>query len=360
MNVTSIAVLDLAIAMAVSFFLLSLLPAAITEVFAMVTRVRSKFLWSFLRQRFGNYFAVPDSIGSFLRMQFDWTQDPRPIHAPTAEPIGLFGKVASGVTGLGIGSSFRTPDRKTSVKHVPVTLLAQTLVELLPDKDSVAASSLGDATKGRLVALMTAGGNDAEKVRLGIERWMDAEMAQLSGLYKRLIRWFVFAAAAVVAILVNVNPFQLGSDLWRDAARRDQFIGVAASLVDQTASTRSAATSKQLAVVNACAKEYDETTKASDPQPAGDLTKEQAAKELTEVRSCVTAVLADAANLNLLETSVLNPAKWKATWSVRTFVPRAFSLLVLTVALGMGAPFWLSVLRRGMGLRSTLQPHKEI
>ena len=50
-NVDSVYI-DLAIGMAVAFFLLSLVPSGLNEALAFVTRIRSKFLWAYLNQLF--------------------------------------------------------------------------------------------------------------------------------------------------------------------------------------------------------------------------------------------------------------------------------------------------------------------
>ena len=44
--------IDLAIGMAVAFFLLSLIPSGLNEALAFVTRIRSKFLWAYINQLF--------------------------------------------------------------------------------------------------------------------------------------------------------------------------------------------------------------------------------------------------------------------------------------------------------------------
>ena len=62
--------IDLAIGMAVAFFLLSLIPSGLNEALAFVTRIRSKFLWAYINQLFTAKAADkagPDPVGSAAR-----------------------------------------------------------------------------------------------------------------------------------------------------------------------------------------------------------------------------------------------------------------------------------------------------
>ena len=67
---TGVIYLDVAIGVAVAFFLLSLVPSGINEAVAFVTRVRSKFLWAYLNQLFTRpHVETGDDAGATGRTQ---------------------------------------------------------------------------------------------------------------------------------------------------------------------------------------------------------------------------------------------------------------------------------------------------
>lgn len=285
--------LDVAIGLAVAFFLLSLVPSGINEAIAFVTRIRSKFLWAYLNQLFtkagsegapdsaANKAArfIPASDGSpvvpattndvseavsssaarlamglpstsweMLRlMTAKGTRDPRPTleggvlgsagQADSPQPI--VAELHRRLGPIAAAAASRSPispkgNQPTTTKHVPTRSLASALVDLLSGSGSMAAdigtkigALAGTPIHSTLASLWTTTSGDLDKFRNEVEALFDAEMARLSGLYKRLMRWVLLVAALLVAMLVNLDVFGLTRDLWRDPDRRGQLVAVA-------------------------------------------------------------------------------------------------------------------------------------
>jgi hypothetical protein len=377
--------IDLAVGLAVAFFLLSLAPSALNEAVAFVTRIRSKFLWAYLNQQFtakdaaqpegtaakeatfaveptapgaqhvtqpaaagkASAAALPSSPrGVFRLMRADATTDPRPDAADVvSDETPFVDRLHRQLRPIDIGSSIPGKN-KTTVKYIPASF-AQALLEVFkaadpasPDKVTTELEKLQQTPiYPTLKALWATSENSPARFREQLERWFDSEMARLSGLYKRATRWILAIAAVVVALVVNVDPIALGRDLWRDPARRASLV----ELADAAATDDGGETDPELTVL------FD---RCRDESGGEEPTPEQAAERFEAVRTCVVDALEAQRRLGLLNDSVFEWDRFEASWRDGwQWLLRPVKLGLVAVAIFFGAPFWYDVLRRLMGIR---------
>ena len=190
-------------------------------------------------------------------------------------------------------------------KPIPGIADVESAVKALPDCN----------IKDVLLAALTEAQGDIQKVRDSIAAWFDASMERLSGAYKRNLQLISLMVGLAIAIAFNADTLQIGNTLWSDRA------------LSQTISSSAAA------FVNDCATKN--CTNAQTPATPAAALDNLAAQEAT---------------LRIF------PVGWSkqtipTDW-VQSF-EKAFGLILTTIALAMGAPFWFDILQKVMNLRAT-------
>jgi hypothetical protein len=250
---------------------------------------------------------------------------------------------------------------KTTVKYIPPVSFAQAVLETLqPSSPAEVAATVADVRAtieqrieqlrgtpiySTLKALWATSERDLAKFRQNLERWFDAEMARLSGLYKRTLRWVLALAAIAVAFLANVDPVALGRDLWRDPDRRASLV----ELADTTSSSRAEADAdpEMEKLLSECRRqEGTEAAADAEVEPV-----DQAARQVTRVRNCVVDAIGSQQQLGLLNNSIFEPERFEDSWSLKGAPGRGLRLLLVAAAIYLGAPFWYDVVKRLSGAR---------
>jgi len=161
-----------------------------------------------------------------------------------------------------------------------------------------------------LLAQLTLADNDLQKLRDGIASWFDSAMDRVSGIYKRNLKWISLAVGLVLTFALGADTIQVGRTLWVDGTLRAQMV--------QLAST------------------YD---------PKADSN-----------RSLFDKLRSDDENIRAL------PIGWQGlpsevTWSsFVTLLVKLIGLILTSLAVSLGAPFWFDLLSKFMNVRGTGQP----
>jgi hypothetical protein len=155
---------------------------------------------------------------------------------------------------------------------------------------------------------------DIDKVQKNLETWYDSAMDRISGQYKRLTQWILFAIALSVAVGLNINSLTLADYLYRNDGARAATVAHA-----QVAATNTA-----------------------------------------YVQNTYDAAKNDLAELHLPigwsgHWRLVNPKK-DGLWAV---VSPLIGWLLTAFAASLGAPFWFDMLNKIMVIRSTVKPHEK-
>jgi hypothetical protein len=112
---------------------------------------------------------------------------------------------------------------KSLPSYVSASNFSRALLEALRDGSSLPAFSQAERTvaalpdgdlKRILTGFLQAAAGDLDKLHGNIERWFDAEMDRLSGIYKRISQYMMLLLGAVLVIALNVNTLYLAKALW--------------------------------------------------------------------------------------------------------------------------------------------------
>jgi hypothetical protein len=352
-----IVIVEIVIALAFVFFLLSIIASAINELIASVFKVRARML--------------EQGVASLLTGKRKATLDPlvrKLFHHPLV--VGYSRADGTEPSDPPVPTSLRKPSTwRTTPNGAPSYLASRSFRNALLDRlgllAATAPSSAGAIDEARIAAIRAeiaaaieaiddipgidgkqvqatlqtiwlSVDRDAKEFRAGVERWFDRGMERVSGWYKRRSQVILWVLGGVLAVGVNVNALAVADTLWRDAAVRDALV---ARVEAGDAGSEPAS-----------------GTDAGDGAAGTVSTEEPSADEPESVDDGSTdavPITADDA-LDRLEASDL-PIGWSGgngpdDWGN---VPASIAGWLLTAAaVSLGAPFWFDVLNKAANLRA--------
>ena len=329
------AVVDTVIGLSFAFFVLSLAASAIAEWVATVLQKRCKYL---LR---GLHAMLEGTAGCRRR--------PRGSGPPSA-PSGRITKNAlrlldgtrpSAADGTPFARLLRHPliaaqaQRRAggSVTRPPSYLAASTVAAAVLDEfvgddptamleGRVAATALPEPLSATLRALARQADGSVTAFAAAVETWYDAQMARVSGYYKRWIKRWILVIAAVLVLVMHVDAISMAGTLWRDPEVRQAVVALASS------SSCDAQKNDQQAYL-ACLEHG-----GGGPALGGPLRRA-------------------AHGLRTHRPRRVPPAARPAPYTPQDVVAVLAGLLISVLAASLGAPFWFQVLTRLASLRNT-------
>lgn len=182
--------------------------------------------------------------------------------------------------------------------------------------------------------ILARAGNDLEKVQKELEKWFDAMMNQLSGWYRRRVKWFVLGFAFAVTLALNVDSVLIVGTLWKDPAVR-------ASVVARVESVTA--------------------TPIPCPTPTATPASENDPLNLDCVRQRVEAVKGLGVpigwpNLNWRSWATVDRLDPRVPHSAAEGWLKILGWAITVAAIMRGAPFWFDLLNKAGSLRSRADP----
>ncbi len=209
--------------------------------------------------------------------------------------------------------------------YIPARAFTTALVDILMPADPAAAlpkqiADLRRAVAGlpdgqlrkALAALIDEAGNDLTKARQAIAQWFDDAMERVSGWYRRQAHWILLGLAATVTAVLNVDTVTVSTALARDNALRAAVVASAEKMTQQPPAA------------------------TASPQPGA---------------AAVPVMGLDQLNAQIDRLQL--PLGWRE-WPKTTqdWLAKIAGLLVTTIAVSLGAPFWFDLLNKLVNLRS--------
>jgi hypothetical protein len=206
---------------------------------------------------------------------------------------------------------------------------ARNAINNLPDGD----------LKKTLLAFISSGANDLDKLRTRIENWFDDSMERLGGIYRRFSQYVMLLLGLITAVVMNVNSIQLARMFWDEPAvsgaisagaakfvadNKDSFFACASAAPEDAAST--------------------DANKAAAPAAANCPTR----SSLTTVQK----LIADRFGCVKPFPPVIDKISPNAC---QLWAPKAWTILgwiVTALAISLGAQFWFGILTNLTSLRA--------
>ncbi|MGD0103092.1 MAG: hypothetical protein ABSC06_03535 [Rhodopila sp.] len=199
---------------------------------------------------------------------------------------------------------------------------ARHTINTLPDGD----------LKKTLLAFISAGADDIDKLRKRIEGWFDDSMQRLSGIYTRFTQYVMLALGLLIAVTMNIDSVHLGKTLWEEPSLSRAISDSAARYVSENKNNPFGCT--------------------DNPPPSDD----QACKNKIGLKAIVDVIDQQRLPIGRVGTDffgcpsfppgnacIADPV-WK-TWTCVGWVVTAF-------AISLGAQFWFGVLTQLTNIRA--------
>jgi hypothetical protein len=186
----------------------------------------------------------------------------------------------------------------------------------------LAANSLPEPLNTTLTALAGQADGSVTAFVTAVENWYDAQMARVSGYYKRWIKRWILAIAAVLVLVMHVDAISLAGTLWHDPEVRQAVVAIASPTVCD------AQKADQQAYIGCL------NTEAENLAGAGLQIGFPTGCAVNDPGAC------------------LLPHR-NTPYGPRDVVAVIAGMLLSVLAASLGAPFWFQVLTRLASLRNT-------
>lgn len=189
--------------------------------------------------------------------------------------------------------------------------------------------------KRQLKIFLQQAGDDFAKFQAGIETWFNDAMARVSGWYKREAQVITLILALVLAGITNADTFQIVKSLSIDSALR-------ASVVTQAQEF-----AKHQSGLTAPKPEdkTEPTARSATGEGGGSAPAAKQPVTMDSAKGTMTQALENLQQLGI-------PLGWQVAAKKGEWVNKIIGLLLTTLAISLGAPFWFDLLNKISKIRS--------
>jgi hypothetical protein len=350
--VLSSAVIDVALAVVLTFALTALAASAVVEWIGNLLKKRAKYLLRGLRNMLDatDVPPPPHSPDASARTEvkagprsesaiYKQALDPSKINVADLEqpPSTVNGSLTGLLFDHPLLRSMMQPQQSMTAKRtrVPPYIAAETFSRALVDTLIPASPTTGhdvdlgqiragieglnDAmpAKGALLALVDQAQGDVDRFMTSLEKWYDAQMDRVSGWYKRWAKRLIIGVAATICLLGNVDGYAIARALYADPVSRSAVVSEVQQ--GQACNTQGQTPEEQIACVRNLAGTHLVLWPSGCPQ---------------SMSACVA--------------QPGQGAPGATDWLIKLL-----GLALTIAAASIGAPFWFDTLNRLVNLRNT-------
>ena len=183
--------------------------------------------------------------------------------------------------------------------------------------ETVRAHVLNDlpdtSARQALLSVIDTANGDLNKARKSVESWFNDGMDRLSGAYKRKIQMVTFGVALTLTLIIGADTLAFGDALFREPSLRAAVTGTGLSVA------------------------------AANPATSGTGTPSTGAVAIRQ------------------QTDQLSKLGFPVGWATLPedgtgWIKKVIGLLITTLAVSLGAPFWFDILKNFSNLRSSGPP----
>jgi hypothetical protein len=186
--------------------------------------------------------------------------------------------------------------------------------------------------------------NEINHLEQQIQQWFDNSMSLLTGTYKRKTIWFTFLFASILTFSLNIDSLQLAAYLYSNPEARQKLSAAAYQGAQDSTYISLAENIKKKAAISDSASDSSHLQK-----DVNEFLKE--VKERKAFMESTVATVSASMPIGWQESSQKPGEPW-LLYALR----KLGGLLITTLAVCLGAPFWFDVLNKMANLRSSLKP----
>jgi hypothetical protein len=323
--------LDVVIALVLMYLVLSLFCTTINEIIAgNILNLRSKNLKSAVQE------LIDDPT---LKQLFD--NHGLIDGAKVASTAGAQKPTQTGATSTGAYPSYLSGQ---TVALALIGILSDTGSTATPppptviDQVKAGIATLKDTNiKDSLEACLAVAANDVKTLHDNLAAWFDNSMDRLSGAYKRRLQLISFLVGFAIACAFNADTLSVAKTLWLDPPMSAAVAQSATNIAKTDAPESNASTSPRAPAAS-----------AATPQPRG-----AAAASNTAQPPSNPGLSKNIANLKQLDAELRPlPLGWTNFPCGSDLFWKIVGLLITTIALSLGAPFWFDLLGQFVNIRA--------
>lgn len=320
--------LDVAIGLVFVYLTCSLACSGINESFIRLLNVRSKDLENQLKELF---------------------QNPKLVEKIYNHPM---------IKGVTSSTFLDKLMNRTSVTHIDSKVLATVLSDIVcteegAEKENITAAiealyketGMDNEVNNILKSIATVVKAETTKwqeevsqFQAKVETWFDDAMTQMSKWYKKKTRFIIFFIALPLCWVLNVDSIVIAENLYKDDAMRAQVVSAAENLAD---------------IQEDISQKTDDATETETD--AIDALKSQVSDTVKHVND----MKANFEKLNIPigwdnQTEIKRVKKYDND-KLYYWLLKILGILSTAIAVSMGAPFWVDLLRKMIGFRKSLK-----
>lgn len=330
--------LDTGIALAMVFFLVSLLASALQESIAASLNSRGKLLERAIIQLLTGSF--PQATGLKARVA-DSLRTIRMVDSPAA--------LSADVLNHGLLDGLYRGDRLPS--YIPAEKFADSLIDVLRRRTSESMPTVdgmlwairrnvSGKPREALETMLLAAGQDVVRFRTQVIDWFNATMDRASGWYTRTVRYRTFLLGLALAAALQIDAIRITTDVSHNAALRASLVTAAEAKVQEGANPTERA-SKVLEELN----EFS--------LPIGwswcDIKLERDECERILAKAGRPGEVMSASEL--LERERIQNS-WHG-WNLYRIFLMLTGWLITALAVSQGAPFWFALINQLVSIRGS-------
>lgn len=233
-----------------------------------------------------------------------------------------------------------------------------------------------------LLLFLNGAGDDLASVRTSVETWYEDTMARVSGLYKRKSQVSVLLLAAGITLVSNADTIRMARALGDSDALRAAVVAQAKALADMSPASLGIISGTSVVETGAMTDTAPDTksdtksdtpvdtfadkplapplpdiasqpTGQSQPTPPGDTAKRAAQGANSEAARAAGRRIAEIrSSLDSIRTFGV-PLGWHGPVTLGAVLLALPGLLLTTLAVSLGAPFWFDMLNKVVNIRSS-------
>jgi hypothetical protein len=188
-----------------------------------------------------------------------------------------------------------------------------------------------------LLSLIDSAGPDAVKLRENIETWFNGAMDRVTGIYKRRAQNWIFIIGAMIVCAINADTIAIADALSRDSTLRASLVAAATERVKTPLATQPAPATP------------------GTPAPSPSQTNQQ----LQDIAKDISGISSLGIPLGWNKKPAKQPAKaGQPEEPEEAWYEQILGLLLTTLAVSLGAPFWFDTLNKAINIRAAMKPDK--
>lgn len=223
--------------------------------------------------------------------------------------------------------------------------LAERIKEALQNKKNT-------ETGKHLIFLLEQAHNDIEVFTQSIENWFNVTMERASGWYKKNITYITFTCAFIMAMIFNIDTFQMIRELSKNPEVRQQYVQSAGEIIKSPVFTNP--TTYFDTTLRTRLKNDSNLKNKVTPEKFENFVNDSVSKALFKNQQELVVQMDTIFSLSQKAQNIMSFKRKKCP---RWFFDSWGNFLgcwVTAIALTLGAPFWFDLLSKLMKLRSSI------